>query len=46
MSMAMPGMPDMDKSGNADAAMPGMLTPEQMDALRAGERARSLTGCF
>lgn len=33
-SMVMPGMPDMDKSGNAMALMPGMLTPEQMEALR------------
>jgi uncharacterized protein (DUF305 family) len=33
-SMAMPGMPDMDKSGNPMQAMPGMLTPEQMRALR------------
>jgi uncharacterized protein (DUF305 family) len=33
----MPGMPGMDMSGNAKpgvAPMPGMLTPEQMDALR------------
>ena len=34
-SMAMPGMPDMDMSGNPMPAMPGMLTPEQMTALRA-----------
>jgi len=34
ISMAMPGMPDMDKSGHSMALMPGMLTPEQMDALR------------
>jgi len=33
-SMEMPGMPRMDMSGNAMALMPGMLTPEQMDALR------------
>ncbi len=33
-SMAMPGMPDMDRSGNPMRAMPGMLTPQQMDALR------------
>lgn len=32
-SMAMPGMPDMDKSGKPMQAMPGMLTPEQMNAL-------------
>lgn len=34
ISMAMPGMPDMDRAGNPMALMPGMLTPEQMDALR------------
>ena len=34
VSMAMPGMPDMDKSGQPMALMPGMLTPEQMEALR------------
>jgi uncharacterized protein (DUF305 family) len=34
-SMAMPGMPDMDMSGNPIKPMPGMLTPAQMDALRA-----------
>lgn len=33
-SMGMPGMPGMDMSGNSMALMPGMLTPEQMDALR------------
>ena len=33
-SMAMPGMPDMDRSGRPMALMPGMLTPAQMDALR------------
>jgi uncharacterized protein (DUF305 family) len=33
-SMAMPGMPDMDRSGHPMALMPGMLSPEQMDALR------------
>ena len=33
-TMAMPGMPDMDRSGKPMAPMPGMLTPEQMDALR------------
>jgi len=32
-SMAMPGMPDMDMSGNPITPMPGMLTPAQMDAL-------------
>jgi uncharacterized protein (DUF305 family) len=34
LSMAMPGMPDMDRSGHPMALMPGMLTPEQMEALR------------
>jgi uncharacterized protein (DUF305 family) len=38
-SMAMPGMPDMDKSGQPMAAMPGMLTPEQMEALRKANGA-------
>jgi uncharacterized protein (DUF305 family) len=33
-SMEMPGMPGMDKSGRPLPLMPGMLTPEQMDALR------------
>jgi uncharacterized protein (DUF305 family) len=33
-SMAMPGMPDMDRNGNPMHAMPGMLTPQQMEALR------------
>ena len=33
-SMSMPGMPDMDMSGKPMALMPGMLTPQQMDALR------------
>lgn len=37
VSMAMPGMPDMDRNGNPMAVMPGMLTPEQMDALRKAE---------
>jgi uncharacterized protein (DUF305 family) len=32
--MAMPGMPDMDMDGKPMHAMPGMLTPKQMDALR------------
>jgi uncharacterized protein (DUF305 family) len=32
-SMAMPGMPDMDMNGNPMRPMPGMLTPQQMDAL-------------
>ena len=34
ISMAMPRMPDMDASGRSMALMPGMLTPEQMEALR------------
>jgi uncharacterized protein (DUF305 family) len=34
ISMAMPGMKDMDTSGRPMVLMPGMLTPEQMDALR------------
>ena len=33
VSMAMPGMPDMDMSGQPMPSMPGMLTPEQMEAL-------------
>jgi len=33
-SMAMPGMPDMDRSGHPMPLMPGMLTREQMEALR------------
>jgi uncharacterized protein (DUF305 family) len=44
-SMAMPGMPDMDQSGHslapiAMALMPGMLTPEQMEALRNAKGAQ------
>jgi uncharacterized protein (DUF305 family) len=39
VSMAMPGMPDMDMSGNPMHAMPGMLTPEQMDGLRQARGA-------
>jgi uncharacterized protein (DUF305 family) len=39
ISMAMPGMPDMDRSGHAMALMPGMLTPEQMEALRKSQGA-------
>jgi uncharacterized protein (DUF305 family) len=34
VSMAMPGMPDMDMHGNPMQAMPGMLTPDQMATLR------------
>jgi uncharacterized protein (DUF305 family) len=33
-TMEMPGMPGMDRSGHPMGLMPGMLTPEQMDALR------------
>lgn len=33
-SMSMPGMPDMDMSGHPMALMPGMLSPQQMEALR------------
>jgi uncharacterized protein (DUF305 family) len=39
ISMAMPGMPDMDKSGHAMTLMPGMLSPEQMEALRKAHGA-------
>jgi uncharacterized protein (DUF305 family) len=39
MSMAMPGMPDMDRSGRPMALMPGMLTREQMEALRKANAA-------
>jgi uncharacterized protein (DUF305 family) len=39
ISMAMPGMPDMDKSGHAMTLMPGMLSPEQMEALRQAHGA-------
>jgi uncharacterized protein (DUF305 family) len=39
VSMAMPGMPDMDMSGQPTALMPGMLTQEQMDALRKAKDA-------
>jgi len=38
-SMAMPGMPDMDHSGHPLPLMPGMLTPEQMAALRQAKGA-------
>jgi len=34
LSMAMPEMPNMDMSREKMALMPGMLTPEQMEALR------------
>ena len=39
ISMAMPGMPEMDMSGKPMAPMPGMLTPVQMDALRKARGA-------
>jgi uncharacterized protein (DUF305 family) len=39
VSMAMPGMPDMDVNRNPMHAMPGMLTPAQMDALRQAKAA-------
>jgi uncharacterized protein (DUF305 family) len=38
-SMSMPGMPDMDMSGRPMSLMPGMLTPAQMQALRAAHGA-------
>jgi uncharacterized protein (DUF305 family) len=34
VSMAMPGMPDMDMAGQPIEPMPGMLSPQQMEALR------------
>ena len=39
ISMAMPGMPGMDMSGNSMPLMPGMLLPEQMAALRKAKGA-------
>ena len=39
ISMAMPGMPDMDMKGQPIPLMPGMLTPEQMEALRNAKGA-------
>ena len=39
VSMAMPGMPNMNRSGHSMALMPGMLTPEQMEALRKAKGA-------
>jgi len=39
VSLAMPGMPDMDMSGHAIGLMPGMLSPEQMEALRKAKGA-------
>ncbi len=39
LSMSMPGMPDMDRSGKPLGLMPGMLTAEQMEALRKAKGA-------
>ncbi len=39
VSMSVPGMPDMDMSRQPMALMPGMLTPEQMKALRKAKGA-------
>jgi len=39
MKMAMPGMRNMDMSGHPMALMPGMLTAEQMEALRKAKDA-------
>lgn len=39
VSMAMPGMPEMDMSGAAMKPMPGMLTEAQMTALRQAHGA-------
>lgn len=39
VSIAMPGMPDMDMTGAPMPSMPGMLTPEQMDALEKASGA-------
>lgn len=39
ISTAMPGMPEMDTSGKPMALMPGMLTPEQVEALRNAKGA-------
>jgi uncharacterized protein (DUF305 family) len=39
ISMTMAGMSDMDASGKPEALMPGMLTPEQMTALRDAKGA-------
>jgi uncharacterized protein (DUF305 family) len=39
VSMAMPGMPDTNMSGQPMALMPGMLTAQQMDALRKAKGA-------
>jgi uncharacterized protein (DUF305 family) len=37
VSMAMPGMPEMDMSGRPIPLMPGMLTPEQMASLKKAQ---------
>jgi uncharacterized protein (DUF305 family) len=39
VSMAMPGMPDMDNSGKPLSPMPGMLTPGQMHELEQAKGA-------
>jgi uncharacterized protein (DUF305 family) len=39
VSVAMPGMPGMDMSHHGMALMPGMLTPEEMAALRKSKSA-------
>jgi uncharacterized protein (DUF305 family) len=39
LSMATPKMPNMDMPGEKMALMPGMLTPEQMNALRKAKTA-------
>jgi uncharacterized protein (DUF305 family) len=39
VSMTMPGMPDMDMGHDSMAHMPGMLTPQQMQALRKAKDA-------
>jgi len=39
LSMAMPEMPNMDTSHQTMALMPGMLTPQQMEALRNAKGA-------
>jgi uncharacterized protein (DUF305 family) len=39
VTIAMPGMKGMNISGHSIALMPGMLTPEQMEALRKAKGA-------
>ena len=39
LSMSMPGMPDMDMSGQPMPSMPGMLTEQQMASLRTAKGA-------